>query len=233
MQFFDAGRDFLEQHRLAGLGRRHDQAALPLADGRYQIHDAHRQIRLPVLQREPLVREHRCQGIKIRPPSGRTGLVPVDGGHVQQRAEFLVLRRVPGDAEDLVAGLQVKAADLRLGDVDVLVAGQVVVESQEPIAAVRDLEDAFDLFAFLPLLLAGAVFVAAVALLQRVRGGRFRLFRYRLRGCLRGRYRSRLFRRFRGLGRNPRVREGQQPVDQLVFLAFIVCGNTGRFGQFS
>ena len=36
----DRLRDALQQHRLAGARRRDDQAALPLADGRHQVHDA-------------------------------------------------------------------------------------------------------------------------------------------------------------------------------------------------
>ena len=37
-------RDALQQHRLAGARRRDDQAALPLADRRHQVHDAAGQV---------------------------------------------------------------------------------------------------------------------------------------------------------------------------------------------
>ena len=44
MVLLERERDLLEQHRLAGARRRHDQAALPLADRRDEIDDARRQL---------------------------------------------------------------------------------------------------------------------------------------------------------------------------------------------
>ncbi len=49
-------RNALEQHRLAGAGGRHDQAALPLADGRHEIQDPAREVVRGGFECEPVLR---------------------------------------------------------------------------------------------------------------------------------------------------------------------------------
>ena len=66
----DRLRDILQQHRLAGARRRHDQRALPLADRRDQIDDARRQIlagRILDLELEPLIGIERRQIVEVGP----------------------------------------------------------------------------------------------------------------------------------------------------------------------
>ena len=60
----DGVGDVLQQHGLAGARRGDDEAALALADGREQIDDARRHVRLIVLEVQPLVRVERRQVVE-------------------------------------------------------------------------------------------------------------------------------------------------------------------------
>ena len=75
--------DVLEQDGLAGARRSDDQAALALADGREQIHDAGRERLLPGFQMERLVRIDGSQAVEV---AARilVGGHALDGGHVDQ-----------------------------------------------------------------------------------------------------------------------------------------------------
>src|SRR5439155_547086 len=59
--------DGLQHHRLAGLGRRDDQAALALADRRDQVDDPRRQLRPLGLQPQPVLGVQRRQLGEVRP----------------------------------------------------------------------------------------------------------------------------------------------------------------------
>ena len=72
--------DVLQEDRLAGARRRHDQAALALADGREQVHDARGQRLLAGFEADQLAR--------------------VDGGEVVELARAVLFRRLALDGLD-------------------------------------------------------------------------------------------------------------------------------------
>ena len=92
-------REMLKQDGLAGPRRRDDQAALPLADRRQQVHHARRQRFRAIFQLDALVRIDRRQLIEI---AARIllGRHPLDRLHIlQARAAAALLPRLrrPGD----------------------------------------------------------------------------------------------------------------------------------------
>ena len=77
----DRVRDVLQQHRLAGARRRHDQRALALADRRHDVDDARREIllgRILVLHLQPLVGIERRQVVEIDLVAGLLGVLEID-----------------------------------------------------------------------------------------------------------------------------------------------------------
>ncbi len=108
------GGELLEQHRLAGLRRGHDQAALALADRCEQIGDASGQAGGGVLQADAAVRVERGEVAEVRPGAQLAGGASVDARDLGQGP-----LRAP-DAFDQVALAQPMAADqgrcdLRIG----------------------------------------------------------------------------------------------------------------------
>src|SRR5262249_10160724 len=63
--------DLLEEDGLARARRRHDQPALPLADGRDQVHGAHGELIGGCLQAKALVRLHRGEALEAGGGGGR------------------------------------------------------------------------------------------------------------------------------------------------------------------
>src|SRR4051812_2641448 len=99
----DTISDRLEQQRLAGLGRRHNQAALAASDRRYQIDQARREhIRLG-LQLDLLIWENRRQLVERRALAGRLGVHAVDQLDAQEREVALALLWRPNLAPDSIA----------------------------------------------------------------------------------------------------------------------------------
>ena len=96
--------------------------------------------------------------------------------------------RLSGDTTDLISGLQMEAADLRGGHVDVLVAGQEVVKAQKAKPVLSEFQDPGDLWALLLLRLPGGFPILALArdcLFGLLRGRDHRYLRLRCRLCLR------------------------------------------------
>ena len=121
--------DVLQQHRLAGARRRHDQRALALADRRDDVDDAGRKIllgRILVLHAQPLVGIERREVVEVDLVAGLFGVFEVDGVDFEKREIAFALLRAADLALDGVAGAQAEAADLRGRDIDVVGAGQVV-----------------------------------------------------------------------------------------------------------
>ena len=141
----DGVGDVLQQHRLAGARRRDDQAALALADGRQQVHDAAGVVVARGFELEPLVRIERRQVVEEDLVARFLGRLEVDGVDLDQREVALAFLGRADLAGDGVAGAQVEAADLRRRDVDVVGAGQVVVlgRAQEAEAVGQAFEHAF------------------------------------------------------------------------------------------
>ena len=141
----DRLRDALQQHRLAGARRRDDQAALALADGRHQVHDAARQVLGGGLEPQVLLRIERREVLEEQLVARRFRAFEVDGLDLDEREVALPFLGRPDLPRHGVAGLQVELANLRRRDVDVVGAGQVVVvrRPHEPEAVGQHFQHAF------------------------------------------------------------------------------------------
>ena len=141
----DRLRDVLQQHRLAGARRRDDEAALPLADRRPQIHDPCREVFGRRLELQPLLRIQRREVFEEQLVARLLRLLEVDGLDLDQREVALALLRRTNLPRHRVAGLQVELANLRRRDVNVVGTGQVVVvgRAQEPEPVGQHFEHAF------------------------------------------------------------------------------------------
>src|SRR5690606_6778094 len=81
--------DGLEDERLAGLGRRDDEAALTLADRRDEVDDARRELLGRRLEAQPLVRVDRGQLAEVDAARGLVDALPVDGVDLDDRVVLL------------------------------------------------------------------------------------------------------------------------------------------------
>src|SRR5580692_10984290 len=144
----DRDRDSLQDHRLARLGRRHDQAALALADGADQVDDPGGHVARIGLQAEPVLRVQRHQLGEVGPGGRALGVQAVDLVQPDQRVELLpavALARLADRAFDDVALAQAVLAHLGQGDVDVVRPGQVAGGPDERVAlALEHVQDAGD-----------------------------------------------------------------------------------------
>ena len=109
----DGGGQLLEQHRLAGLGRRDDQAALALADRRDQVDETGGGTARRVFEPQPLARVQRGQVMEVRAAAqllGRAAVDPLDLGQGALLAAY---------AFDEIALAQAVTADQRGRDLKV------------------------------------------------------------------------------------------------------------------
>jgi hypothetical protein len=152
----DRRRDVLQQHRLAGLRRRDDEAALALADRRDHVDDARREIfraAVALLELEPLLREQWREILEEHLAlRGLRGVV-VDLADLEQREVALAVLRRADQARYRVARAEIEPADLARAHVDVVGAREIraVGGAQEAEAVLQDLEHALaeDVFAVL------------------------------------------------------------------------------------
>ena len=126
---FDRIRDVLQQNRFTGPWRRHDQAALALTDGRYQIDDT----RGPVLDRriidfhcQTFIRVKRRQVFKGDLVARFFRLFKVDLGDICQREIPLRIIWRFDQTFDCVSGAQRVLTDHLGRDVNVIGARQIV-----------------------------------------------------------------------------------------------------------
>ncbi len=141
----DGVGDALQQHGLAGARRGYDQAALSLADGREQIHDAAGEAVAHRFELDPLVGIERRQVVEEDLVAGFLGRLEVDGIDFDEgEVPFAFLGR-PDLAGDGVSGTQIEAAYLGGRHVHVVGAGQVVIfgRAQEAEAVRQAFEHAF------------------------------------------------------------------------------------------
>ena len=137
----DAVGDRLEQHRLAGLGRADDQAALTASHRRDEVDDAAGQLsRVVGLEVEALVREDRGEILEVGPRSGFVAADPVDEVDAGQAVVLFALLRRPHRANHVVPGAQAGAPDQALRDVHVGRRGEQRLAAQESIGVVDDFE---------------------------------------------------------------------------------------------
>ncbi len=141
----DGVSDGLQQHRLTGARRSDNQAALAFADRRQYIHDPAADVLANRLHLDALLRIERREVVEQDLVAGFFRRLEVDGFDLDQREVFFAFVGRTDVAADGVAGLQVKLADLRGGDVDVVGAGEVVVirGAQEAVAIGKDFQYAF------------------------------------------------------------------------------------------
>src|SRR3954470_22879076 len=138
--------DRLQHHRLARLGRRHDQAALTLADRADQVDDASGEDAGLGLQPQPVLRVERHQLVEVGAALGLLRVDAVDGVKTDKRVELLAalaLARLANCAGDGVALAQAVATDLGQRDIDVVGARQVAGRTHEGVV-VEDVDDAAD-----------------------------------------------------------------------------------------
>ena len=138
-------RHILQQHGFTSARRRNDQSALSFAERCQQIHDARAEILTHCFELDPLLRIKRRQIVEKNLVAGLFGRLEVDSFYLHQREILLALMRRPHLATDGVAGLQVKLANLRWRNVNVVRAGQIVVirRAQKSVAIRKDFEHAF------------------------------------------------------------------------------------------
>ena len=125
----DGVGDVLQQHRLAGARRRHDQGPLALPDRRHDVDDARRQVLLGgvlVLHAQSLVGVERRQVVEVDLVAGLLGVLEVDGVDLEKRKIALALLGAANLAFDGVAGAQAEPADLRGRHIDVVGTRQIV-----------------------------------------------------------------------------------------------------------
>src|SRR5690606_31387038 len=142
----DRVRDRLEHHGLPRLGRRDDEAALPLADRRDEVDDPRGEdVRLG-LQPQPLLRVERRELAELGPVARLLRVHAVDRVEPDERVELLpalALARLPDRPGDDVTLAQAVLADLGHRDVHVVRTGQVAAGPHERVV-VEDVQDPGD-----------------------------------------------------------------------------------------
>ena len=139
--------ELLEDRGLARLRRRHDEAALALADRRDQVDDpaGHLAAARRAARGAASIGEQRREVLEPRAVAGVVGRQAVDVVDPQQRGVLLVARLRARRAGDEVALAQREAPHLRRRHVDVLLRGQVAVAAEEAVALVAEVEQALHL----------------------------------------------------------------------------------------
>ncbi len=125
----DRLRDVLQEHRLAGAGRRDDQGALALADRRDDVDDAGGKVllgRIFDLELQPLVGIERRQIVEMDLVADLLRVLEIDRIDLEQREIALALFGAADQTLDRVAGAQAEAADLRGRDIDVVGTGEII-----------------------------------------------------------------------------------------------------------
>ena len=125
----DRPGDLLHDRGLAGLRRRHDQAALALADRRDQVDDPRRHVARVVgdLEAQLLVREQRREVLELRTRARLLGIDAVHRVDAQQRGVLLVAAGRTAGALQVVALAQTELPRLLHRHVDVVLAREVAL----------------------------------------------------------------------------------------------------------
>ena len=140
--FGDRVGDGLEEHGFAGFRRRDDQAALSATDGCHQVNNAPGDIRRNRFQVEHLAWENGCQEIEMRATFGDFRVHAVNGFYAQQAIVLFVILRWTNLAGNHISCAQAEAANLRLRDVDIHIAGQETLLSEETEPVFNDFQHA-------------------------------------------------------------------------------------------
>ena len=142
----DRRGDRLHDRGLAGLRRRHDDAALALADRRDQVDDPRRHVvgSAGFSRRSFSSGNSAVRSSNRGPGLGLLGIAAVDGVDLEHRRVLLVAAGRAAEAGDVVALAQPVLAGQLDRDVGVVAAGQVAVDPQEAVALVAQVEVAGD-----------------------------------------------------------------------------------------
>ena len=116
----DSVGDVLEELRLAGFGRGHDQRALPVAERVREVDEPLREVRALDLEVEHLVGEDRNEVLEDRTALRLLRIDAVHGLDAQEAEVLLAVLRRTRLAGDVVAGAKAETADLARTDVHVL-----------------------------------------------------------------------------------------------------------------
>ena len=138
--------DRLEHHRLARLGRRHDETALALADRGHEVDHARGEVAGLRLQAQALLGVEGRELGELRPLARLLGVGAVDRVDADEGVELLAplpIARLPHGTGDRIALAQAVLLDHGERDVDVIGAGQVARGAHEGVV-VEDIEDARD-----------------------------------------------------------------------------------------
>ena len=119
--------DLLQKHGFAGEGRRHDQPALSLADRREQIENARGHVLLVVLELKAIGWMQGGQILEDRLLLRHFRIIEIDSLYPQQREILLVILRRADLTRNGIPRAQAEAFYLRVGHVDIVGTGQVVV----------------------------------------------------------------------------------------------------------
>ncbi len=125
----DGVRDVLQEHRLAGAGRRDDEAALALAERGDDVDDtggAVLQRRIVHFHLELFIGIERRQIVEMDLVARLVRAFEIDGRNLEKREIAFAVLRTADFALDRVARAEREAADLRGRDIDVVRARQVV-----------------------------------------------------------------------------------------------------------
>src|SRR5579864_1135834 len=135
----------LQQHGFAGARRRNNQSALAFAKWREQIHDSGADVFFHRIELYALLWIERRQVVEEDLVAGFVRRLKVDRFDLNQRKVLLAFMRRPYLAADGIAGFQVKFADLRRRNINVVGSGEVVVigRTQKTITVRKDFEDTF------------------------------------------------------------------------------------------
>ena len=156
--------DLVHHRRLAGAGRRHDQAALAFADRGDQVDQTGGGIvTVAAFEREAFGRMHRHEIVEVGTGGRCVGLATVDGLDGHERRVLLVAIGRTRRAGDHVALAQAVLPDELHRHIGIVTARDVAVHPQEAVALAAEVEPPLGRDRIAVPLLVGLVAVVAVA----------------------------------------------------------------------
>ena len=143
----DRGCDGLHDRGLAGLWRRHDDAALALTNRADEVDNSSRHVVCirRVLEMQLRVGEQRSEVFEARTRTRLFGIAAVHRVDLKQRRVLLVTTSWTAEAGNKVTLTQTELAGELHRDVGIVAAGEVAIHSQEAIALVAQIEIARNL----------------------------------------------------------------------------------------
>src|SRR2546423_1087353 len=134
----------VQQNRLSGAWRRHDQTALAFSNGRHDVDDAHAEIAVLRLQTKALVGILWSEIVERRSILGLFRILAVDALYFQEREVALPRLRWSYLSANFIARAEAKSFDLRRRHVDIVGPWQItpVLTAQEAVSFRQNLKNA-------------------------------------------------------------------------------------------